>query len=929
MFKNLSLSRFLKIRESEKKLVGDLFIFEFFQGAAIALFFTAAITLFLQDLKASEIPKVFVLSAFILWGFSFIYNKLEHALSTKKLIILVLVFNTIAILLFRVLLDIEGLWFLYAMLAFYYLLYLLNNLEFWGLVALFFDVRQSKRLFAIVSGGDIPAKMIGYLVAAFLVPIFGTPNLLWIAFSCMLIALGIFIKISNSKDFQKITSTHNNNHHHHHHQKQHFATENINTLISTINNSKLIRTLSIVSFFSFCFYLVSAFVFYGFVKKAFHSDNNMASFFGIFLAASRGLTLIIKLVFTNRLLDKIGLKSSLMITPVFLMFLCIVTFIVSGIASEQISFYLFGIMAISIDVLKSSIQSPVMLATLQPLPVQQRLRGHTLIKGLMDPFAFFVIGVGLVFAMNIQKELNFRVLSLVLFVISLLWFIFSFFVEKHYIHMLTNAIRRRVLNERNLTITDKDSINILLEKLENGDENDAIAILNLMNEQDDNPVLFFEKALQHDSHVVRHHALEYIKNNEDRTFLPLLKQMLLTENEPMQLAKIISTISILDKYEDISSFFDHEDEIVINATVIAILNNPENSHRKIAFDHLNFLLNDELLENKLKALRILKGLNNIDSFSDNLIKYLDITDSNILDLTLDIISKSGNNHLIENVFTLFLKSNDTRFLHALYKAGNTCLPLIEKYLLEKNTDELKRRRLIKLLAKTGGDESTALLIKLITFYPNDDDITLQSLYQLHFRSITDQEKYQTLLMNYLKASSLIMFQLEFLNTYKETYSLVIRALEIELENIKKKCLFVFTFLYDENKIRRAISGFELNSRESAANSFELIEMTVNKEFANVFCILYESKDLSFKCAELFKLYKFSSQLETKVLAAIMDITEGRYNDWTKASTLYSLREKPLEIKTEFFLPYKNYESQLVAETASLIDEVYKSIKTHH
>src|SRR5207244_10745283 len=56
-------------------------------------------------------------------------------------------------------------WVLYLMLAWFNVLYLVNNLQFWGVAALLFDLRQSKRLFAVISAGDIPAKFIGYSLA--------------------------------------------------------------------------------------------------------------------------------------------------------------------------------------------------------------------------------------------------------------------------------------------------------------------------------------------------------------------------------------------------------------------------------------------------------------------------------------------------------------------------------------------------------------------------------------------------------------------------------------------------------------------------------------------------------------------------------------------------------------------------------------------
>lgn len=67
------------------------------------------------------------------------------------------------------------------MFCWYYAIYLLNNLEFWGVAALTFDIRQSKRLFGIIGAGDIPAKLIGYSVVPILLHYVSTENALYVS----------------------------------------------------------------------------------------------------------------------------------------------------------------------------------------------------------------------------------------------------------------------------------------------------------------------------------------------------------------------------------------------------------------------------------------------------------------------------------------------------------------------------------------------------------------------------------------------------------------------------------------------------------------------------------------------------------------------------------------------------------------------------
>jgi AAA family ATP:ADP antiporter len=497
-----SILQLLLVRESESKLVSRLFIFEFFQGASIALFFTTAISIFIEHLPTTELPKVFILSALLLWITGFLYSKLEHTLSSRQLIFGVLIFSGLCIVLFRVFMykQEEG-WFLFLFLSSFNVLYLLNSLEFWGLVSRLFDVRQSKRLFAIVSAGDIPAKMIGYILVFLMVPLIGTENLLWIAATCVGVSVLLFFPIGKLVDMKTWTSIH----------EPHYATENIQGIRASLTGNRLIRTVASVSFFYFCFFIVVTFIFYGYIKKEFQTDKSLARFFAIFMAGSRAITLLIKLIITNRLIDKLGIRKSLLITPVFLSLLCLTTIVFSDGGTSHITFYMFGIMAISADVLRSAILSPVLLASLQPLPVHHRLRGHTIIKGLMDPFAFLAIGV-LLLLLQVFDQMSFGLLTIILLGVTILWLFFTLSVDKNYIEMLTAAIRKRTLNERDISITDTDSLSFLSNKLKLGTEEEAMSVLRLLHSQPIERGNFYKEGLTHVSPNVRQLSLQYIQS---------------------------------------------------------------------------------------------------------------------------------------------------------------------------------------------------------------------------------------------------------------------------------------------------------------------------------------------------------------------------------------------------------------------------------
>ncbi len=99
-------------------------------------------------------------------------------------------------------------WFFYVLMAWFNVLYLLNNLQFWGIAALLFDLRQSKRLFAVISAGDIPAKFIGYTLALVFVPYTGAQNLLLMGAGCILVSIPFLEVLSNRDTWKRIMKAH-------------------------------------------------------------------------------------------------------------------------------------------------------------------------------------------------------------------------------------------------------------------------------------------------------------------------------------------------------------------------------------------------------------------------------------------------------------------------------------------------------------------------------------------------------------------------------------------------------------------------------------------------------------------------------------------------------------------------------------------------
>ncbi|HVZ56752.1 MAG TPA: MFS transporter [Chitinophagaceae bacterium] len=905
-----SILSFLLVRESESKLVSRLFIFEFFQGAAIAIVFTTAITLFLQQLPINDLPKVFILSAFLLWLSAYIYNKLEHRFSGIKMVLVVLLFNMACVLFFLVLIrqDTKP-WFLFAFLASFNILYLLNNLEFWGLASLLFDVRQSKRLFSVVSASDLPAKLFGYLLTLVLVPRIGSENLLWIALGCMLVSLLLYPRVAKLKEIRSLE----------HAAHQPHATHSLKSIQAALTGNRLIAVLAVVSFFSLCCLLVVNVILYGYIKHEFQSDKQMQGFFAIFLGTVRFITLFIKVGVTNRLVDRFGLKRSLLITPVILVILCLTTVYFSMQPGYyKAAFYLFGVMALATDVLCAAVQLPVILAAMQPLPTHQRLRGHTLLKGFMDPFAFLVMGALLWLVTTLEREPVPAIFGLILLALIICWIIAASRVNIFYSRALATAIRDKTLDGKFFSITDKESSDFLLEKLRGASQEDAFGILNMVATQQLDIAPFLETGLDHASPLVRLRSLQLIRDKQVAGLVPKLRQLSSWPDYAELLPEILDTITYFNPSEDLSRFLDHPDLAVTRRAVVSRLLHPGPESEKAA-EKLAGWFRSGRKDTILAALDT-AGRTHSKTYLEEISKALHAEDPQVQAAAIDAAGRHGDPQLVSALLDRYIHSGrkDPGVQQALLQAGTTSFHAIRQYLLDTKCRGPVARRLIALLGAFPGEIACPILEECVEKFPDRAKAILPVLVQHEHDPSGKQDLYRGLLQTDLAASVNLVYFIHFLDKEYPGMNLLTEALRLELADIRTNCLNLFTLLFDRDKLRRVKTGFELDTKDSVANALELLQVAVPREYATIFIAVFEKASAEDRIHQLRRIAKEPLVSEPTIIKNVMFDMDYTYNHWTKSCVLYLLRKRPLPFDKEFLRPYTHTDNRVLKQLAEIV-----------
>ncbi len=849
---------------------------------------------------------MYVLSALLLWAAGFLYHKLEQSLSIKKLVTTIVIFNTVAIILFRIFYTYyDEVWYLYLFLSCYNVLYLLNNLEFWGLAAQVFDVRQSKRLFGVISAGDIPAKMIGFLSAYLIIPFIGTENLLIVAaFLTLLSAVLIGRMFKHIHANQPSTKP-----------NKHYFNPSIKSIHTVITGNKLIRKIAIVSFFSFAIFLIVNFIFYGYVKDEFKSDKDLVAFFAMFFATTRLITFVLKIAVANKMTDKIGLRNALMIPPLILFLICASgLFLIQEFDGNRYTFYLFGILSVITDVLRSAIQTPVLLSILQPLPVHQRLKGHTIIKGLMDPFAFLFTGIFL-WIFSTSQQVDFVYLNYVIIWLILFWAFFTWSVDNDYLKTLETAVSNRYLNEREIVISDKASLKYLLGKLIDGDEAEAISVLKLISEQSIEKKIFFEEGLKHASKNLNLATLAIIQSRHEVEMLQTLQSFLTYPEKEQILPEIITTISALDKNFKMDDYIKHPNADVVFAATLSTIPNLEIENKEKADEVLYQQFHKKGDANKINALKVVAKLKMM-KFEYKVIELM-YSENDLIKSAARLASASlGTEQIIIKLIEDFkINKIDWDILEALSKIGSSVINHIEPILVESKCQGPKARKLILLLGKIESIESKILLEYLLENYPENADAIINSLNQIKILSTKNKHDYHQLIMQHLEVAVQILFTIKY---SQKLNPILTNAFEIELNAIRKKCLYWFSCLHDSSTIKKVSNGFYINTKESIANAIEIIQLTVAKDFAKLFALVFENSSVDDRCLQLESNYNPLKLTETILAKNILFDLNYSYTNWTKACVLYHIKDRKNIISYEFIQPYTLSKNEVLKNTAEFV-----------
>ena len=385
--------RLLGVRPDEGRTVWLFFLHNFLLGIGTIQVYVAANVILLENNPERNLPLAYGVAALAMMAAGRIYTHFEHHMLLQKLagrvlLAVVALAGVLGILLWQG----HSVAAAVAIMAGYRVIYLLTNLEFWGVSAVVFDVRQSKRLFGLISAGDMPAKAIGAGLAILIHAHTDLLYLLLMAFAAYGAALAVLQITLRSHDVEVRPAGRRQREEGTSAWRQWFGDNN---LVLSICLS-LTAIAAVTTGVEYSFFVN--------VKHKFHDQTLVMRYVGGVLALTYLLAMLFKIGLAQVTLDRLGIRRMLLTLPsMVLLGLLVFGWLSWAGAGESTQLIYFVGLYLGLEVLRRAVFDPVFLVLFQPLAAHERLQAHTLAKGYYEPLGMGMAGLLLYLLMGHEE----------------------------------------------------------------------------------------------------------------------------------------------------------------------------------------------------------------------------------------------------------------------------------------------------------------------------------------------------------------------------------------------------------------------------------------------------------------------------------------------------------------------------------------------
>ncbi|GAB3962287.1 hypothetical protein GCM10028805_63130 [Spirosoma harenae] len=858
--------RALGIRPEEGQTVGLFFIHNFLLGIGTILIYVAANAILLENHPETSLPVAYITSALAMIGVGRIYAYFEHHLVLQTLAARVLISVVVMTIVVAILVAVgHSVAAAVAIMTGYRLIYLLTNLEFWGVSAVVFDTRQSKRLFGVISSGDMPAKALGAILAALVHAHADVLRLLLVAFAAFLGSLYVLRLTIQSHDV-----------HAPHRSDRAVGREPSRLIGKRFGGSELIfyMCLSLAILAS-----VATEIEYNFfinVKHRFHDQTDVIKYVSYVLALTYGIAMLVKLLMSRQVLDKFGVQRSLLVLPwVALAGLLGLALLSFADTTETVLLIYFCALYLLFEVVRRALFDPVFLVLFQPLLPPQRLKGHTLAKGLYEPIGLGFAGL-LIYVLHTTLESGGALIWLALLA-GAVWLLQHTYTR--YLHELNDAIGRRFLERDQLampTVAQKS----LIDQLKSDRTEDVMTAISWLDAH--NPTELAQHVpslLAHSDVNVRRRTLATITHIHQPKPTRQLMHIALSDSDPSlrQQAAYLLGRRINVEAAELAPLLNHTDLHIQQGAIKGILE--LNPHDGSAQKNLKQLANDANPTHQQIALNLIADLR-LNEFAPIVNQQLASSNPDIHKAAILAAGRLADKDLTQYLLQHLTDDKIGRtVVQALKGHGSELISF-----LRKRRQATQERLAIERLASIAGTIYTPESRQFLNGLAQEPDLVIRGASIRALRRFPN-EPADDVLFRRLMNEEVLLAQRLLHGSMSDTE--LTKTLDYELSVLLQRLFDVLAQLYNSETIAGARMGISHPARERRANALEMLDNLIPRATYQTLQVLVDDLPLAEKVRIL------DSELESfedtePIRAFILRKGETVFSAWTVSEVLRRL-----------------------------------------
>lgn len=916
-----ALALALNVEPGEGGRLALLWTQSFFIGISLVSYYSASSALFLSAYGSETLPYVYIAAAFVstLTGLAYLRIQDRMAFSTVLLGNSAILLASVVVL--RLSLDAAvGPWPAFLLLSWYPVMHALEAVTLWDTAGRLFDVRQSKRLFGLVGAGELMAMVIGGVSTPLLVHLVGTPNLL--IFS----ACGLLLSLAVTAGIIKFYGQH--------------LSANVERLRRTDEADSgrlrdMFKRRYVVLLFTLYFLvtLVSQlvdFLFYDQARHRFENENALANYFGLFSGVTQAVTLILVAFVTGRFISRFGIKIGMRLRPIVLLGAGIALAIIALRDTMPATLFAMTTMAKFFDLLLfRSFSGPSFLVLYQPLRPKRKFTVQVAIESMVGPIAGGLIGC-LLLGLSWLGALETNVISVIIVGLIGVWIFTGKKTYAFYRQALSEALVQRIL-EGGSSIYDESMIDILKDRLASRHPGEVIYALDLLDKvEDESSQDHYRELLEHPSTEVRKEVLDRIRREMVVDRMEDVRVCVNEEDDDEVKAHALRALCALgesDVLDEVFPHIEHPDPVVRRGVISGMLRYGGIDGVLTAGGHLIRMETSENPEDRVFTAQVLGDVG-ITSFYRPLIRLLRDEVSEVRVAALMAAGEVRSPRLWPLVLSHLASPRYHPYAaKALVRGGTQALSAIQDVLGGDDYSREVKVRAASACGRMGGQRSINLLYQHMSV--PDRTIrraTLHSLHHLAFRAEAVQivgvrrEIWQEL----SDITWLLGARADVAGS--ASCELLVRAIDYELDQTRRRVILLLSFLYDSRTIMRAEENLSHHAAQQRAYALEVLETTLTRDLCRlVFPVLEwdQPQDCLVALSEQFPQPRATKEDR---LSELLGEQERWVSPWVRSCALYALKEEGGQDGIEVAKAFVDDGEPLIRETALWVTGERKRVR---